>query len=81
MGRSGWGGLQKEALGFFEIVVDPAYRRSGLATNVIRALAGWGALHGARMAWFQVLVKTNRAGFIQKIGFLRTVSHLVPNKN
>jgi ribosomal protein S18 acetylase RimI-like enzyme len=46
--------LDRDWLGLHGLVVDPAYRRSGLATAVVHALLERGAERGATTAWLHV---------------------------
>ncbi len=59
-------------LGVSAVTVDEAHRRRGLATAVMAALYRWGAEHGARWAYLQVVTSNaparelyRRAGFIE----------------
>ncbi|MFJ6794563.1 GNAT family N-acetyltransferase [Streptomyces sp. NPDC091268] len=67
--------------GFAAVAVDPAYRRSGLATAVMAALAGRALEEGASAAWLQV--ETDNAGALalyDGMGFARhhTYHHYRP---
>lgn len=52
---SGVAAYADDWVGFRSIVVDPAYRRQGLALAVMDALLEWGAERGATTAYLQVL--------------------------
>ena len=45
---------QEEHVGVFSMAVRPELRRRGLGRQVLHALGGWGADHGARRAYLQV---------------------------
>ena len=51
---AGRAALDGDWLGLHELVVDPAYRRRGLATAVVAALLERGAERGATTAWLHV---------------------------
>ena len=46
--------IDRDWLGIHNLVVEPAYRRRGLAQEVLRALVGWGAEQGATTVWLHV---------------------------
>ncbi|GAA1971618.1 hypothetical protein GCM10009798_35670 [Nocardioides panacihumi] len=50
----GEAGIDGDWLGIHNLVVDPAYRRRGLARAALRELVGWGAEQGATTAWLHV---------------------------
>lgn len=44
----------RKRVGLFCVAVDPARRRGGLGTAIVRALMAWGREHGAREAFLDV---------------------------
>jgi GNAT superfamily N-acetyltransferase len=46
---------QEGQLGIFSMGVRPGHRRRGLGRQVLHALGGWGAQHGAERAYLQVM--------------------------
>jgi ribosomal protein S18 acetylase RimI-like enzyme len=46
--------LERGAVGLFDIVVDPRWRRRGLGRTLTRALMDWGRTQGASQAYLQV---------------------------
>jgi ribosomal protein S18 acetylase RimI-like enzyme len=50
----GRGQVSAEWLGLSALWTDPAHRRQGLATMIMRALGHWAARHGARNVYLQV---------------------------
>lgn len=68
----GRGQVTRDWLGIAGLWTDPAHRRRGLATMIIRDLAHWSARHGARSAYLQVAQEN--AGAIEayrRLGFVR----------
>lgn len=66
----GLGILERGWLGIFSMLTHPDYRRRGVATTVLHALAHWGQSQGAAQAYLQVMDNNekarplyNRAGF------------------
>lgn len=60
---SGW-------LGITALEVTPQFRRRGLATHVMRALATWGAQNAARQCYLQVLGSNTAAlALYERLGF------------
>jgi ribosomal protein S18 acetylase RimI-like enzyme len=51
----GLGVAERGWIGAFCVVTDPAYRRRGLATGVMAALARWGLVQGAENFYLQVM--------------------------
>lgn len=51
----GRGVVQEGQLGVFSMGVQPGHRRRGLGRQVLSALGSWGAAHGAKSAYLQVL--------------------------
>lgn len=49
------GVVERGWLGIFTVATMPGFRRRGLARQVLSALAGWAATHGAQNAYLQVL--------------------------
>lgn len=57
-------------LGLMALEVDPGYRRQGLATAVVRALAGWGVEQGAVRSYLQVAADNVPAlEFYERLGY------------
>ena len=52
----GMGVAEREWVGLFNIATLPQYRRKGIATGIVRALAGWGMENGAAQAYLQVML-------------------------
>ena len=50
----GAAGIEGDWLGIHDVVVEPAYRRRGLARRVLSALLDWGAERGATTVWLHV---------------------------
>ncbi len=50
----GLGVLERGHVGVFNMATHPEFRRRGAATAVLRALAGWGRVQGARTMYLQV---------------------------
>jgi N-acetylglutamate synthase len=60
---SGW-------LGITALEITPEFRRRGLATHVLRALATWGAQNAARQCYLQVLESNTAAvALYERLGF------------
>jgi ribosomal protein S18 acetylase RimI-like enzyme len=62
--------LERELVGLFDIVTDPAQRRRGHARALVSSLLDWGARRGAEYAYLQV-VESNAAAraLYQELGF------------
>jgi ribosomal protein S18 acetylase RimI-like enzyme len=59
-------------LGVHNLAVEPAYRRRGLATAVLRELLEWGAEHGATTVWLHVQTGNEPAlALYDGLGFAR----------
>ena len=57
-------------VGLFEIGTHPQHRRRGLARQVVAALLGWGAEHGATGAYLQVMPQNTPAlALYRSLGF------------
>lgn len=66
----GHAGLDGDWLGLHGLIVDPAHRRRGLATEVIAELLDWGAEQGARTAWLHVETDNDAArALYEPLGF------------
>ncbi|HEV7213932.1 MAG TPA: GNAT family N-acetyltransferase [Chloroflexota bacterium] len=46
--------LDRSCAGIFDVVVDPAFRRQGIGTDLLRHLLHWASKRGARRAYLQV---------------------------
>lgn len=57
----GLGVLEGKYIGIFDLVVDPAVRRKGLARMVMDAILHWGRQNGAETAYLQVLTDNDPA--------------------
>ncbi|WP_121254987.1 GNAT family N-acetyltransferase [Nocardioides ferulae] len=67
---SGVAAYAEDWVGFRSIVVDPAYRRRGLAVAVMAELLAWGAELGATTAYLQVLGDNEPAlALYERLGF------------
>lgn len=66
----GLGVLEKDHVGLFDIVVDPACRGRGLGYRVVDEILRWGREHGAATAYLQVLSDNMPAlNLYKKMGF------------
>jgi ribosomal protein S18 acetylase RimI-like enzyme len=66
----GLGVLEKDWLGVFDVVVDPAERRRGHGEQLVRGLLDWGCAMGARQAYLQVMLSNAPAlALYGKLGF------------
>lgn len=64
------GALDGDWLGIHGLLVDPAYRRRGLAHLVLDALLEWGAEQGATTAWLHVETDNSPAiALYESLGF------------
>ncbi len=73
--------LDGDWLGLYDVVVDPAHRRRGLATAVLAELLDWGASQGALTAWLHVEVENAAAlSLYEGLGFRthHTLDYLTP---
>jgi ribosomal protein S18 acetylase RimI-like enzyme len=71
---AGLGVAVGDYLGVFEVVVDPAHRRQGHATRMMRALHTFGVRSGATAVFLQVLENDERAiSMYRSLGY--EVSH------
>jgi ribosomal protein S18 acetylase RimI-like enzyme len=67
--------LERGWVGIFSMATQPNFRRQGLATTVIYALAQWGQSHQADQIYLQVMESNAPAqALYQKLGF-ETVYH------
>jgi len=67
----GFGAIEGELVGIFDIVTDPEFRRRGFAEAIVRTLMRNAALLGARTAYLQVIVANREAqALYQKLGFV-----------
>lgn len=57
----GLGVLERKYLGIFDLVVDPAFRRQGLALRIMQTILAWGKSQGASVAYLQVLTDNSPA--------------------
>ncbi len=66
----GHAGVDGDWIGVHGLVVEPAYRRRGLARAVMAELLDWGAEQGARTAWLHVETDNEPAAALyQGLGF------------
>jgi GNAT superfamily N-acetyltransferase len=62
--------VDSDWLGVTAVDVAPTHRRRGLATDVMRALATWGARNGARQSYLQVAAENEPAqALYERLGF------------
>lgn len=76
------GVVERGWIGFFDIVTAPEFRRMGFATGLMANLMRWGADHGARHGYLQV-VKENEAAMrlYEGLGFERSYEYWYRAKN
>jgi len=57
-------------IGFYDIIVDPAFHRQGLGQHLMQALMAWGRVGGAHRGYLQVMID-NQPGLAlyAKLGF------------
>lgn len=68
--------LQDRHVGLFDIVTDPARRRLGHASRLIRYLLAWAREHGATTSYLQVMLENAPAlALYQKLGFVETYQY------
>ncbi len=66
----GLGVLERGQLGIFNMVTAPNFRRRGVATAIIQALAAWGEERGAKEMYLQVAQENFRAqAMYERLGF------------
>ena len=66
----GMGVAEREWIGMFNIATLPHYRRRGVGTGIVRALAEWGLENGAAQAYLQVMLTNGTAiNLYTKLGF------------
>jgi len=66
----GYGVIEREYLGLFDIVTDPDYRNQGYAEQMILHLLHWGKQHGARHSYLAVVANNTPAlRLYEKIGY------------
>lgn len=71
----GRGVLEQGWLGVFGMTTRQEFRRQGLATKILRALAAWGQVHGAAQMYLQVMENNSGAKRLyENVGF-RTLYH------
>jgi GNAT superfamily N-acetyltransferase len=68
----GRAGVERDWLGVHDLVVEPAYRRRGLAGAVLRELLDRGAEQGATTVWLHVQTENEPAlALYDRLGFVR----------
>lgn len=66
----GLGVMESNFIGLFDIVVDIAYRNTGLGYLIVENILRWGRKHGADIAYLQVLSDNSPAiRLYEKMGF------------
>jgi ribosomal protein S18 acetylase RimI-like enzyme len=66
----GFGVLEDHFIGIFDIVVDKAYRNTGVGYHIVDNILRWGKKMGAETAYLQVLTDNNPAiSLYEKMGF------------
>ena len=66
----GLGVVEGRFIGLFDIVVDKAYRNTGLGYLIVENIMRWGRKQGASMAYLQVLTDNSPAiRLYEKMGF------------
>lgn len=66
----GLGIVERGWLGIFGMMTHPDFRRRGIATAVLQALAEWGQSHGAEQTYLQVMAENGSArNLYQQAGF------------
>jgi len=77
----GLGVAEGPYIGLFDIVIDPAFRRSGLGHTIVERILGWGREKGATTAYLQVLADNIPAvRLYEKTGFKETYRYWYRNK-
>lgn len=63
--------LDADLLGLFDLIVDAAFRRRGVAATLMAGLLRWGQGHGAELAYLQVMERNEPALrlYVEKLGF------------
>ncbi len=66
----GMGVAEREWVGMFNIATLARYRRKGVGTGIVRALAEWALENGAAQSYLQVmLTNSNAINLYTKLGF------------
>ncbi|MBN1122269.1 MAG: GNAT family N-acetyltransferase [Anaerolineae bacterium] len=66
----GMAAADRDMIGIYDIVTDPAKRRRGFATRIMLALLAWGKSTGASRAWLSVMCNNPAAlNCYEKLGF------------
>jgi ribosomal protein S18 acetylase RimI-like enzyme len=66
----GFGVVQTDMIGLFDIVVDQAYRGRGFGTKLVHSVLNWARGHRVRSAYLQVMLDNVPAlALYKKIGF------------
>src|SRR5690606_29529 len=64
-------------VGLFDVMVEPQFRRRGLATSLVSALLDWGASTGAEQAFLQVAAPNQAAvALYEPAGFEVAYTHV-----
>jgi N-acetylglutamate synthase len=62
--------VEAELVGLFDVATRPAERRKGFGRALVESLLAWGAAHGAREGYLQVLEENAAArALYQRLGF------------
>ncbi len=67
---AGMAAADRDMIGIYDIVTDPAKRRRGFATRIMQALLAWGEQIGSSRAWLSVMCNNPPAlNCYEKLGF------------
>ena len=66
----GLGVIQHGYIGLYDIITDPAFRRQGLAEELITGLLHWGKAQGVTASFLQVVIENSGASALyDKLGY------------